>query len=229
MFFPKARRLRVVFVARHNVQRHERPAFFIDFLQIAHLLLENIERLRHADIVRAFRTVYAKTGTHTPREQDRRYFALFDRLHADFFKFFFSCLDCGKTKPRNRGNFAVFTAHIDGVRKIVFKTPVNIFNRIEKVCLFVCIQFVVIFQKLHLSFLREKRFCLFKSHNDTPYFYCVYCIKFLCSLQYFLQKNPSIILSYLYKILSQAVCREIFPSAFAHLHISVRKQEKGSI
>ena len=89
----------VVEVAGHNVERHVRAAFLYDFQQVFHLLFEDVQMFRHADVEGALGSVETETGALPAGEEHRAHFARADRRLAGGTKLFFPHFDVGEAQP----------------------------------------------------------------------------------------------------------------------------------
>lgn len=169
MFFPERAGLRVVFLARHDIERHICAAAADDLEQIFHLTGKDGKGTGKADIIRALGAVRAQPRALPSREQHGGHFPLPDRPDADFLKLRPPPFDFGQPHTRDGLYPAPPSAQVLGVREHVGKAPIYLSDPREKARLSPLVQVVIKAQQLLLSLFFQQRLCLFVSHFPSPF------------------------------------------------------------
>ena len=165
VFRPERSGCFVVLITGHNVHRYVHAYLVYNFHHVFHLLFEDVQGLRYADVVCALRAVNTQTGTHTACQKNSSYLALFDCFNTDGFEFSRSCFDFRQVHPLDGFDITACARQVSRVLQLFFKAPVHIRNRRQQKGLLVSGKFVIIPQKVFLVVCFQQLFNLFVRHK----------------------------------------------------------------
>ena len=166
MLFEEGARSLVRLVARHDVERHDGIAGSADLLQIADETLEDVERVREADVHRALRSVIAQPRPLPAREQQRRHFACTDDLFPRGKELLLPRLDLLRAHARDGSDLSFGRMAARFLRKDV---PVDAFDLGEQALPLRFAQLAVIGEEVFLPMLAQELPCALQSiHSFFP-------------------------------------------------------------